>query len=236
MLWLPRDFVGSVLLNAGRQEDFERWGKELLAYALVQVGQCPFAPIFSGVSTYTLDKEGSVDHRSFKIADSRRQWLQGPSTVFGEDAAPASGADLDEFERMWRRGRESWLQDLKRLEAWEGCDLNDFSARRALKSWRQLFQSEFLTFARSFLNGTASANPPVFHLSCFVDAVLCNLLALAPQDALQWCERLQRLPFKVSTYYNVSSFIAALWDTTDCHLREHSALRAQLFRDANDDE
>ena len=233
MRWLPRDFVGGVLLSSGRDEDFQRWGRELLAYALAQVGRDPFPRRFQGVSAYTVDKEGRVCGWRFVEPASRQH--TSPS-IWGIDGQGVSRENLDEAEQIWHRNHELWLQDIRQLESWEGCDLHDFSGRRALKSWRKLHPKEFLDFAYLFLNSVIALPRFPFHLNCFIDAVLCNLVALAPQEAVQWCERLHQAPFEVDTYYSVSWFTAALWDTADCRLPKHSALRSQLFQDAMDEE
>jgi len=234
MRWLPRDCVGGLLLSAGRDEDFRRWGTELLAYALSQVKQSTFSPRFQGVNTYTLNREGQVRGRGFESLPSG----PGPSSAptFSEMLAQcASGVGAREYEKMWQRDCDLWLEDVRKLDAWEGCDLHDFSGNRALKRWRQRHSAEFLSFANSFLGSVVDQSRFPSHLNCFIDAVLCNLLALAPQEALQWAERLCRCPFEVSTYYEVSTFVAALWDTADCRSPEHSALRRRLLEEAQDE-
>jgi hypothetical protein len=140
----------------------------------------------------------------------------------------------DEYETIWKRETERFLQDIRQLRAWEGS-LHNFSGNSALKRWRQLNPTEFGAFARRFLASVTENSDASFHLNCFVDAVLCNLLAIAPAEAVEWCRRLRVLPFKVDSYYEVSTFVAALWDVTDCNSPEHKALRTQIFREARDE-
>jgi hypothetical protein len=230
---LPQTFVGGVLALTDRKADLKRWGRELFAVAVRELGKPPFQRQSHVATEVHLAENGNVRGVGLGSPPAESQAWSGTAGFWGVEYGraaniPASGNRQEVLDAELAR----WRLDENQIRLWEHYELHTFGGSPALDAWSRLFPEEFLPRARALLESATDAPRFAWHLGGFLHAVTCCLLRLSPNEAWQYYLSLQygRLGVTVRSDYDVPEFFHTLWNLQRCTSPEHDNLRKSFFR------
>ncbi len=239
MASFPHDFVAYLLRKSNRENDFLRWGYELLQLACELIGKPPIDPQCRGKTLFQLDQDGKVEIVGHVPPPQQ--------TLFGSALVSSWGVDHGGMKEFGRRllgdyseeekDFAAWKQDLSQLRSWGHYDIFQFQAHKELRLWANENRDAFLKLAETYLEGIQEKPTPCLYLGGFTDAILCILLKFRPNRAYDIFGTLGKDTSKVvvRTYYIAPSFVGMLWNLDMCNTKEHDELRRRIFEDAKDD-
>jgi hypothetical protein len=232
MSTLPQTFVGGVLALSDRKADLDRWGRELFAVAVRELGRPPFQRRSHVATEVHLAENGNVRGVGLESPVAESQAWSGTAGFWGVEYSGladivASGNRQEVLDDELAR----WRLDENQIRLWEHYELHTFGGSPALDAWSRLFPEEFLPRARALLQ-SATRDPKLqWHLGGFLQAATCCFLRLSPSEAWQYYLSFQhgRLGVTVRSDYDVPEFFHTLWNLQRCASPEHDDLRNSFF-------
>jgi len=207
------DDLGIALLEARRDQDFERWGHDAFDLATQALGTPPFERTYWGTTIHCTNAAGRID--SSTCEDSAPEDTGQLRPPPGVDIWKKVGtwSNTEEQEREANRGIQLWKEDQRKLD--KAClqALDRFRARLELEAWRDRFPEEFRASAEGLLRKASSDLKRAFHIGGFLAAVLDALIPLEPRLALELDLEVARKTLRVNVvnHYGQPTFIAAIW-------------------------
>ena len=233
--WLPVDEVGKVAAANGDDAVFRQWGLELLGRANELVGNPPFDRRYWGDFVLEFDRAGYVECQ-FAIVGIPKPTAESPQ-IF----APPAPRDFRDFMGDNTDEQNEALalanSDYAEVDASSVAACFGFGGLAALSQWRRQHPIEFLRLAKPILSKAIEHPDRSFHLASLIHALLCNLLALEPDEADRFYGLLMTGGMRVqcNTEHRVPQFCAALWNPHECNLPRHTELRRRMVEEAGNE-
>jgi hypothetical protein len=232
MASMPQDFVGYLLRVGERQDEFKRWGRELLELACELVQQPPFTASHRGGSFFQLDEERRVEVRGYLAPPQR--------TSFGSAMASSWGVNYGSESEFSRRmsgdftvehaDMAAWKSDDERFQTWNHYDIAHFSALPELRHWARQNQTDFRQLSARFIQNADRACNPLFHLGMLSHGIIQILVEFDPVGAFKAYSDFQSSSIRVhvQTPHKTSSVLAEYWKGCYNDSVEHQKVREQI--------
>lgn len=236
-----QDFVGTLLLAMGREDEFNNWGDDLLKVSLSRLSDVPFQQSGRNGLEFIVNENGRTTRISMNTEANTTITLGSSSSSWGVDYDR-----LDEFQNAFSENREqedeqefqNWRSDLERLKRWDNYVFSNFNSINELCAYAERNSEQFVKLAEEYLTLIEAKSAMHYCMGAFTHALICALLPLKPEYAYKHYLESKSASVRIDVVTPAGSrmFEKMLWNTAKCSRDEHRALRRDLIRNTKNDE